>query len=557
MPLHTQFPMSLLESSINPLTIPGMLLWFDASDLSTLYQDAAKTTPITTNGEPVGCWADKSGNGRDATQDTADKRPIYRTNIINGRPAIQGDRSNDALVTAVINHNIGSGGNFYLLAVIRNTTSLTWNTILGFGDANPDWSLYYNSLYMPGRETSPSLTAVENNKNYIVEYLREGGIVSKYVNGILTEQYSNTSTYSNGTFAVCAGSGTVHYSNLYLGEVYFFNTAPSTTRRFGLRNYLKSKWGITNPLSFVDAPPYTASFIGSARTDEELATLRSSLRTAIWPSGYPTDGMTTTETIADPLSESPTNLDHVTKHTITLTNPRTAATINPVRSIHLWVPTAPNGTLVIFHRGHSSTWNELGMNSAIKSLVEANYVVAGVTMPMKLDDTLTLHNNKGYRTGNATDLSWFLDPAIRVINHYIGTYSTVYMVGLSGGGWTTDLVTALDTRVSRGVNCSGSLPLVNFNDSSRDYEQQLGGLTAQVDYTDLYLLATSNSRRYKQVLIKKDSALFDWGFYFLRPYEEAIQYYTDQFSISWDDTVTAHQLSAAGRQIVLDFFAAE
>lgn len=52
---------------------------FDPSDLSTLWQDSARTTPVTADGDPVGCIDDKSGNGNHATQATASKRPLYKT----------------------------------------------------------------------------------------------------------------------------------------------------------------------------------------------------------------------------------------------------------------------------------------------------------------------------------------------------------------------------------------------------------------------------------------------------------------------------------------------
>jgi hypothetical protein len=51
-------------------------VWFDASDLSTLFQDAAGTVPVTTVGQPVGKWLDKSGNNNHAT--TAGNRPTYQ-----------------------------------------------------------------------------------------------------------------------------------------------------------------------------------------------------------------------------------------------------------------------------------------------------------------------------------------------------------------------------------------------------------------------------------------------------------------------------------------------
>ena len=53
--------------------------WFDPSDIDTLFQDSAGTTPVTTAGQPVGLMLDNSGNGNHATQATAAARPTYQT----------------------------------------------------------------------------------------------------------------------------------------------------------------------------------------------------------------------------------------------------------------------------------------------------------------------------------------------------------------------------------------------------------------------------------------------------------------------------------------------
>jgi hypothetical protein len=53
--------------------------WYDPSDLTTLFQDAAGTIPVVSDGDPVGLMQDKSGNGSDATQSVSASRPTYRT----------------------------------------------------------------------------------------------------------------------------------------------------------------------------------------------------------------------------------------------------------------------------------------------------------------------------------------------------------------------------------------------------------------------------------------------------------------------------------------------
>lgn len=51
-------------------------VWYDPSDMSTLWQDSARTTAVTAVEQPVGCIDDKSGNGVNATQSTSASRPV-------------------------------------------------------------------------------------------------------------------------------------------------------------------------------------------------------------------------------------------------------------------------------------------------------------------------------------------------------------------------------------------------------------------------------------------------------------------------------------------------
>ena len=58
---------------------PGV--WYDPSDLSTLFQDAAGTTPVTAVEQPVGRILDKSGRGFHATQTTTTSRPVLSARV--------------------------------------------------------------------------------------------------------------------------------------------------------------------------------------------------------------------------------------------------------------------------------------------------------------------------------------------------------------------------------------------------------------------------------------------------------------------------------------------
>jgi len=75
--------------------------WYDPSDLSTLFQDAAGTTPVTALGQPVGLMLDKSGNGNHASQATSTARPTLGQDA-NGKRYLKFDGVDDFLVTPSI-----------------------------------------------------------------------------------------------------------------------------------------------------------------------------------------------------------------------------------------------------------------------------------------------------------------------------------------------------------------------------------------------------------------------------------------------------------------------
>jgi len=71
-------PVSLFATSE-----PGV--WYDPSDLTTMFQDTAGTIPVTTPGQTVARINDKSGRGNNATQATTASQPTYGIVPLGGR----------------------------------------------------------------------------------------------------------------------------------------------------------------------------------------------------------------------------------------------------------------------------------------------------------------------------------------------------------------------------------------------------------------------------------------------------------------------------------------
>jgi hypothetical protein len=80
--------------------------WLDASDLSTLWQDTGGTSAVTTDGQTVKRWVDKSGNSHALTEAT--NGPTYRTD--GSKHWLAYDGTNDTLrkSAAGITNNISA-----------------------------------------------------------------------------------------------------------------------------------------------------------------------------------------------------------------------------------------------------------------------------------------------------------------------------------------------------------------------------------------------------------------------------------------------------------------
>lgn len=84
---------------------PGV--WYDPSDMTTLFQDSAGTTPVTAVEQPVGRMLDKSGNNLHATQSTSTSRPVLsaRYNLLT-----KTEQFNDAAWNTKTNISVTANG---------------------------------------------------------------------------------------------------------------------------------------------------------------------------------------------------------------------------------------------------------------------------------------------------------------------------------------------------------------------------------------------------------------------------------------------------------------
>lgn len=237
-------------SVIAPTTIPNLWAWYDAADLTTLFTDNAGSIPVAANNDPVGRWADKSGNGRHANQTgAATTRPTYTTNVQNGRAGILYDGGDYLDTTATPN-------SFPLTIVGVGRTSATVGTNRGVvanrNSTTPSGSRVWfsttnalNAQIDTPLKTVVSASSIGANTTYLFGGRFGNTQISALLNAALLDDTHSASAVAN---IVSLGRlNTNATSSLWTGhllEVVIYAGALTTAQLYQVRTYLNSKWGV-------------------------------------------------------------------------------------------------------------------------------------------------------------------------------------------------------------------------------------------------------------------------------------------------------------------------
>jgi hypothetical protein len=222
-----------------PTDIANLAQWFDFASISSLYQDAAGTTPVTANNDHIAKVLDRSGNNRHATEGGM-AGPTYKTNIQNGRAMALFD------VSQLIHTFDGAPTNHSIFAVIKRVSVLaSYRGIYGTGDGttgtmtmmqlNTDkWGTYSTS-------NQPANTTVGTSSAVLLEMVRGGsGNGIFYVNGVADGEYD--STVGQGTKHVGGIGG--QSTNSYIGEILYYAAQLNDTQRQAVEAYVNTKWAL-------------------------------------------------------------------------------------------------------------------------------------------------------------------------------------------------------------------------------------------------------------------------------------------------------------------------
>lgn len=209
--------------------ISKMAHWYSASSLSAL-----------TDGTAIDSIIDLSGNNRTGLA-TSTTRPLYKTNIINGSPAIKFDGTNDAL-------DIPTYPFRQVIFVCNSLSGVNFPDYTGFyGSRTTVNTLYMNTLpgtanIDVGMKPNPSELLIDNYPKTLFAPLSRFKIVSTKV----STTYNDGNGYHFGSDRKAAG----RFLDGYATEIMGFTTPLTKLENDTVFVYLSQKYGLQLPVLY-------------------------------------------------------------------------------------------------------------------------------------------------------------------------------------------------------------------------------------------------------------------------------------------------------------------
>ena len=173
------------QVSFNPLDLPGLASWLDASDSITITKDGS---------DRVSLWEDKGPNGADVAQATDAKKPTWLAANINGLDVVDFDGAADILVNSTAGGTFnGSSGEIWMVF----KPDIDNANYMPFGSADEATGVrYFGAIFLSANKSISALQkendtetivgggTLNANSTYIVRITSNGTAYGLSINGV-------------------------------------------------------------------------------------------------------------------------------------------------------------------------------------------------------------------------------------------------------------------------------------------------------------------------------------------------------------------------------------
>lgn len=238
---------AVLLQRFSPRKLSGLRLWLSADRIAGL-----------ADGDPVSTWSDLSGNSNHATQGTTAAKPLYKANIVNGRPGILFDGVDDFLTLAAGARVALLEGDKTVFAVVKWAATGNDKRIISVSNGasstrfamtcatGPLYQHFYTTGAAQANVTAGAGAAPSTSVAQIVEVRQSGTSFVPRTNGTaLVADPNNAGTETAGSGALGSnGGGSASFGNVYLLEALVYNRALSTAEASAVRRYLGARYAV-------------------------------------------------------------------------------------------------------------------------------------------------------------------------------------------------------------------------------------------------------------------------------------------------------------------------
>lgn len=220
-------------SAFSPLSL-SPALWLAASTITGL-----------NDGEAITTWADISGNGRDAAQATADNKPTYQTNELNGYPVVRFDGSNDLLATG--SFTLAQPVHVFLVGKMSGG-AVDYRYFLDGLAGNDRLSLYYivasDDVGIYTATSAAEITVSADDESFYLWTALFSGASSRLRKDGGSDATGELAAATAGGVTIGARRDGSYPGGSDIAEIVIYDSALSDANRDAVEAYLAAKYGL-------------------------------------------------------------------------------------------------------------------------------------------------------------------------------------------------------------------------------------------------------------------------------------------------------------------------
>lgn len=233
-----------------PTTLANLLFWYKADSLAL------------NDGDAVGAWTDGSANAHNLSQSVAGQKPLYKTNILNGKPGVLFDNADDCLASAAADWSAitqltiyavftaGAGANCIVCELGTGFATPGYFTLFRENTGNKAQFTTNDGTNYSGYQTTDTITTTPKLAEFTCDRTLSTNECTGYINQVTGGTRPNNADTAGGfsnSAAINVGSrnnGASLPLNGYVFEIIAYSGIHDAANRLLIENYINQRWAL-------------------------------------------------------------------------------------------------------------------------------------------------------------------------------------------------------------------------------------------------------------------------------------------------------------------------